>query len=194
MGFGPHTINLQNINDTTATRLQLEGEPLRVHNQRLSPRKAEITRFPDSVGSTLLHPPAHSSPLAMALDNENPLILSASELPTRKQRRKNKELSSKQHAVKDMLSSKLYSADPFDLSDSSDTDSNDSVEPIDEMEIYGKLSELKDLHMVASCTFLSAELSLVASGYYYVLQVSRMSCMFWCFSTRNWREWTVLTI
>jgi hypothetical protein len=193
LGFGPQTINLQNINDTTATRLQLEGEPLRVHNQGLSPRKNETARFPDSVGSTILLIP-HSSPLAMALDNENPLILSASELPTRKQRRKNKELSSKQHAVKDMLSSKLCSADPFDLSDSSDTDSNDSVEPIDEMEIYGKLSELKDLHMVASCTFLSAELSLVASGYYYVLQVSRMSCMFWCSYLRNWREWTVLTI
>jgi hypothetical protein len=191
LGFGPQTINLQNINDTTATRLQLEGEPLRVHNQGLSPRKKRNRKVP---GQRRLHHPAHSSPLAMALDNENPLILSASELPTRKQRRKNKELSSKQHAVKDMLSSKLCSADPFDLSDSSDTDSNDSVEPIDEMEIYGKLSELKDLHMVASCTFLSAELSLVASGYYYVLQVSRMSCMFWCSYLRNWREWTVLTI
>ena len=108
----------------------------------------------------------------MGLDNENPLILSASELPTRKQRRKNKEASSKQHIVKDLLNAKLCSADPFDLSDASNSDSDDSVEPIDEMEIYGKLSPLEGFHLVASLSFLSVELCLVASGCYYTLRVS----------------------
>lgn len=108
----------------------------------------------------------------MGLDNENPLILSASELPTRKQRRKNKETSSKQHIVKDLLNAKLCSADPFDLSDVSDIDSDDSVEPIDELEIYGKLSPSEDFYLVASCNYLSLELCLVASSYCYTLQVS----------------------
>ncbi|KAH8801119.1 hypothetical protein F5882DRAFT_393811 [Hyaloscypha sp. PMI_1271] len=80
----------------------------------------------------------------MGLDNENPLILSASELPTRKQRRKNKEASSKQHIVKDLLNAKLCSADPFDLSDASNSDSDDSVEPIDEMEIYDLIAPISD--------------------------------------------------
>jgi len=85
-------------------------------------------------------------------DNANPLILNVSELPTRNHKRKNKAPSSKQQVVKDMLSAKLCSADPFDLSDFSDSDSDDSVEPIDEMEIYGKLSRLEDFYLVASCT------------------------------------------
>ena len=75
----------------------------------------------------------------MGLDNENPLILSAAELPTRKQRRKNKGRSSKQHAIKDALDSKLCSIDPFNLSDTSESDDDDNaVEPIDVMEIYGR--------------------------------------------------------
>jgi hypothetical protein len=102
----------------------------------------------------------------MGLDNENPLILSASELPTRKQRRKNKKSSLKQHIVKDLLNARLCSADPFDMSDLSDSDSEDSVEPIDEMEIYGKLSPPEDFHLGASFNSLTFELYLVASGYY----------------------------
>ena len=130
----------------------------------------------------------------MGLDNENPLILSASELPTRKQRRKNKEASSKQHIVKDLLNAKLCSADPFDLSDTSNSDSDDSVEPIDEMEIYGKLSPLEGFHLVASLSFLSVELCLVASGI-VILCGFQPRCFkqchacFCCSCRRNWREW-----
>jgi len=108
----------------------------------------------------------------MGLDNENPLILSASELPTRKQRRQNKGQASKQHAVKDALGAKLCSADPFNLSDSSDSDSDASVEPIDEMEIYGMLPASEYSHLVASYIFLSSVLYLVASGFYDALRVS----------------------
>jgi hypothetical protein len=78
-----------------------------------------------------------------AKDNANPTILSVSELPTHRQRRKNKEESSKEHVVRDLLMAKpSYTMDPFYLSDFSDTDSDDStVEPIDEQEIYGKFTE-----------------------------------------------------
>ena len=76
----------------------------------------------------------------MGLDNENPTILSASELQTHRQRRKNKESFSKQHVVKDLLAKPTtYAIDPYmsEFSDC-DTDSDDStVEPIDELEIYG---------------------------------------------------------
>jgi hypothetical protein len=72
----------------------------------------------------------------MGLDNANPIILSASELPSHRQRRTKKEASSKQHVVRDLLTGPSYASDPF-MADS-DTDSDDSnVEPIDEQEIYG---------------------------------------------------------
>jgi hypothetical protein len=72
----------------------------------------------------------------MGKDNANPIILSASELPTHRQRRTKKDSSSKQHVVRDLLTAPSYASDPY-MSDS-DTDSDDSnVEPIDEQEIYG---------------------------------------------------------
>jgi hypothetical protein len=75
----------------------------------------------------------------MPLDNENPTVLSASELPTHRNRRRNKASSSKHHAVRNILTATKPSYDPFYMSESeSDTDSDDStVEPIDEQEIYG---------------------------------------------------------
>lgn len=74
------------------------------------------------------------------LDNANPIILSASDLPSHRQRRKGRDTSSKGHGLRDVLMAKpSYGMDPFYLSDFSDTDSDDStVEPIDEQEIYGE--------------------------------------------------------
>lgn len=74
------------------------------------------------------------------LDNANPTILSASELPSRKPNRKGRSGQSEKKGIRDMLMAKpSFSMDPFYLSDFSDTDSDDSaVEPIDEQEIYGK--------------------------------------------------------
>ncbi len=77
-------------------------------------------------------------------DNANPTILSVSELPAHRQRRKNKEDSSKEHVVRELLMAKpSYAMDPFYMSDFSDTDSDDStVEPIDEQEIYGEFAKV----------------------------------------------------
>jgi hypothetical protein len=81
---------------------------------------------------------------SVELDNANPTILSISELPSHRQRRKGGEDSpTKKHGIRDILMAKpTYTMDPFYLSDFSDTDSDDStVEPIDEQEIYGEPSE-----------------------------------------------------
>lgn len=74
------------------------------------------------------------------LDNANPTILSAAELPTRRQAQKIKELTSESHGIRDLLmGNPSYAIDPFYMSDFSDTDTDDStLEPIDEQEIYGK--------------------------------------------------------
>lgn len=74
------------------------------------------------------------------LDNANPTILSASELPTRRQQRKGRDASAKVEGIRALLMAKPSDAlDPFYLSDFSETDSDDStIEPIDEQEIYGK--------------------------------------------------------
>ncbi|CAG8952823.1 hypothetical protein HYFRA_00007536 [Hymenoscyphus fraxineus] len=82
----------------------------------------------------------------MAVDNANPTILSASELPSHRQRRLIKEAQSKKHGIRELLTSKpTYASDPFYLSDSSDTDSDDTTaEPIDEQEIYDLLAPISD--------------------------------------------------
>ena len=73
------------------------------------------------------------------LDNANPTILSVSELPSHRQRRRQKtERQTKQGIREILLAKPSYAMDPYYLSDFSDTDSDDSsVEPIDEQEIYG---------------------------------------------------------
>ncbi|KAK0118102.1 hypothetical protein ONS95_012407 [Cadophora gregata] len=73
-----------------------------------------------------------------ALDNANPTILSESELPTHRQRRRNRGDGTKKSGIRELLMAKpTYALDPFYMSDFSDTDSDDSsVEPIDEQEIY----------------------------------------------------------
>jgi hypothetical protein len=75
-------------------------------------------------------------------DNANPTVLSASELPSHRRRRRGQEKSSKKQGIRDLLMARpSYSMDPFYQSDFSDTDSDDSaLEPIDEYEIYGKIS------------------------------------------------------
>jgi hypothetical protein len=72
------------------------------------------------------------------LDNANPTVLSASELPTRRPRR-DRDASSKVGGIRAILmANPSDSLDPFYLSDFSDTDSDDStIQPIDEEEIYG---------------------------------------------------------
>jgi hypothetical protein len=74
------------------------------------------------------------------LDNANPTILSVSELPSNRQRRKAKNDASKKRGVQGLLMAKpSYAMDPFYVPDFSDTDSDDSsIEPIDEQEIYGE--------------------------------------------------------
>jgi len=83
---------------------------------------------------------------SVELDNANPTVLSISELPTHRQRRKNKEQVSKEHVIRDLLMAKpSYAMDPFYMSDFSDTDSDDStVEPIDEQEIYDLIAPISD--------------------------------------------------
>jgi len=78
----------------------------------------------------------------MGLDNANPTILSESELPSHRQRRKGRDVSSKKQSIRDVVMAKPgFTMDPFYLSDFSETDSDDStMEPIDEQEIYGKSS------------------------------------------------------
>jgi hypothetical protein len=74
-------------------------------------------------------------------DNANPTIISASELPTRRERRKDRVgTSNNKKGLREMMMAKpSFSMDPFYMSDFSDTDSDDStIEPIDEQEIYGK--------------------------------------------------------
>jgi hypothetical protein len=75
------------------------------------------------------------------LDNANPTILSASDLPSHRQKRKGRDATSRGHGLRDVLMAKpIYGHDPFYLPDFSDTDSDDStVEPIDEQEIYGEV-------------------------------------------------------
>lgn len=86
----------------------------------------------------------------MAVDNANPTILSASELPSHRQRRLLKEAESKKHGIRELLTSNpSYASDPFYLSDFSDADSDDSTaEPIDEQEIYGKQSTTRPSALV----------------------------------------------
>lgn len=78
---------------------------------------------------------------SIQLDNANPTILSASDLPSHRQRIKDRDVSFKKHGVKNVLMAKpSFALDPFYMSDFSDTDSDDSTaEPIDEQEIYGEL-------------------------------------------------------
>jgi hypothetical protein len=81
--------------------------------------------------------------MAKELDNANPIILSAAELPTRRSKRNSPDaLSSKGGGIREMLMEKpSYMLDPFFISEvSDDADSDDStMEPIDEQEIYGGL-------------------------------------------------------
>jgi hypothetical protein len=76
---------------------------------------------------------------AKELDNANPTVLSASELPMRRQR-KDRDAASKVEGIRAILMANPSDMlDPFYLSDFSDTDSDDStIQPIDEQEIYGK--------------------------------------------------------
>ncbi|KAH6669364.1 hypothetical protein B0J14DRAFT_117838 [Halenospora varia] len=84
--------------------------------------------------------------MGSVLDNANPTILSASELPSHRQQRKLKDESSGKHGIRDLLVGKTsYAIDPFYMSDFSDTDSDDStMEPIDEQEIYDLIAPISD--------------------------------------------------
>jgi len=75
----------------------------------------------------------------MGLDNANPTILSESELPSHRQRRRGNDVGPKKQSLRDVLIAKpSFEMDPFYMSEFSDTDSDDStMGPIDEQEIYG---------------------------------------------------------
>jgi len=82
----------------------------------------------------------------VAKDNANPTIISASELPTRRQRRKGRNGDSNKKSLRDMVLAKpAFAMDPYYMSDFSDTDSDDStVAPIDEQEIYDLIAPISD--------------------------------------------------
>jgi len=82
---------------------------------------------------------------AKELDNANPTVLSASELPMRRQR-KDRDAASKVEGIRAILmANPSDTLDPFYLSDFSDTDSDDStIQPIDEQEIYDLIAPISD--------------------------------------------------
>ncbi|KUJ24107.1 uncharacterized protein LY89DRAFT_692911 [Mollisia scopiformis] len=79
------------------------------------------------------------------LDNENPTILSVSELPTRRDRRQRKD-----QPKKDSIRDKLYGTPDWEMNPYytlaySDADSDDTnLEPIDEQEIYDLIAPICD--------------------------------------------------
>ncbi|EKD18431.1 FAM96B-like protein [Drepanopeziza brunnea f. sp. 'multigermtubi' MB_m1] len=81
-----------------------------------------------------------------ALDNANPTILSESELPSHRQRRRTRAETSKKSGIRELLMAKpSYALDPFYISEFSDTDTDDSsVGPIDEQEIYDLIASIAD--------------------------------------------------
>ena len=75
------------------------------------------------------------------LENTNPTIRNASDLPTRRRRRSS---SAAKQTVPGLFAASIpsstYLSDPFALASSSDSDSDDdAVEPIDEQEVYGTI-------------------------------------------------------
>ncbi|KAK2625722.1 hypothetical protein QTJ16_005034 [Diplocarpon rosae] len=82
----------------------------------------------------------------MALDNANPTILSESELPSHRRRRRNRADESKKSGIRELLAMKsAHALDPFYMSEFSDTDSDiSSIEPIDEQEIYDLIAPISD--------------------------------------------------
>ncbi|KAG9245734.1 hypothetical protein BJ878DRAFT_500204 [Calycina marina] len=82
----------------------------------------------------------------MGLDNANPTILSESELPSHRRRRRGHDADSKKQSLRNVLAAKpTFEMDPFYMSEFSDTDSDDStLEPIDEQEIYDLIAPIAD--------------------------------------------------
>lgn len=97
----------------------------------------------------------HRSSFPMAeLDNANPTIISISDLPSHRQRRTLKSDDTTTHSIRELLLAKpQYSLDPYYMSDSEDTDSDDTAgDPIDEQEIYGEYSclySIRTAHFVS---------------------------------------------
>jgi hypothetical protein len=94
------------------------------------------------------------------LDNANPTVLSASELPTRRQR-KDRNAAAKVEGIRAILmANPSDTLDPFYMSEFSDTDSDGStIQPIDEQEIYGKFKS-----RVLSYSIVEQQLSCVCKG------------------------------
>lgn len=112
---------------------------------------------------------------SVQLDNANPTILSASELPSHRQTRKGGEDSSRKHGIRDILMAKpTYHMDPFYLSEFSDIDSDDStIEPIDEQEIYGE--SYTNTFSLCSFCLLSATPSVLHVSWIGQVKMSRIS-------------------
>ncbi|PQE22991.1 putative FAM96B protein [Rutstroemia sp. NJR-2017a WRK4] len=84
--------------------------------------------------------------ISTEIQNANPTILSVSEIPRRRERRKVRDFSTKKQGIQSILMAKpSYAMDPFYMSDFSDAESDDStVEPIDEQEIYDLIAPISD--------------------------------------------------
>lgn len=83
----------------------------------------------------------------MEKDNANPTILNTSQLPTRKGKKGRKVQRSAGPRITELMRKPQYLSDPFydiSWSGSDDTASDDefTAEPIDEQEVYGKVTYL----------------------------------------------------
>lgn len=113
-------------------------------------------------------PPASlTQPPAMDKDNANPTILTASQLPTRKQARKTSSPGPDARLTGVVVRKPRFLSDPFcDVawSDTSESDDDDffTAEPIDEQEIYG---ESEPRPMTRPCCYPGP--SRVSPGIYF---------------------------
>ncbi|KAI4217369.1 MAG: hypothetical protein LQ351_000679 [Letrouitia transgressa] len=87
--------------------------------------------------------------MADLLQNANPTILSASDLPTRRGQKTSKTANSrgKSGLLNSVIPASAYVRDPFNPSSGSgsdDSDTDDEVEPIDEQEIYDLIAPMTD--------------------------------------------------
>lgn len=83
-------------------------------------------------------------------DNANPTILNPSDLPTRHQPTSTFQRADGGTGLFDRLTpSSVFFSDPLDSSvASSDSESDDQVEAIDEQEIFGSSSSFKDFYLM----------------------------------------------
>lgn len=87
------------------------------------------------------------------MDNANPVVLSATDLPTRRGRITAASKSSDSGLIAAIDAFPSYTADPFSLADSSDSEveeEDSASDPVDAQEIYGRLQSFSLLRFVAT--------------------------------------------